>query len=174
MYLLFGILLSNCNLTSSYRSNTDIITEVDPFIGTADGGGACFVGACLPFGLVRLGPDTSLPQNTSGYVAYKPIDGFGHLQVSGTGGPGKYGNIMVIPQRGQPVIRNYSSNKSREHAELGYYLVYLVYVEQMKFARSTRSIDNYSQEVDRLIANAIEKATVGKMGSQRALDQAAA
>lgn len=49
-----------------------------------------------------------------------------------------------------------------------------VYVEQMKFARSTRSIDNYSQEIDRLLANAIEKATVGKMESQGALDEAAA
>lgn len=81
---------------------------------------------------------------------------------------------MVIPQRSQPVIRNYCSNKSRELAELGYYLVYLVYVEQMKFAHSTRSIDNYSQEIDRLLAGAIEKATVGKMAPQRALDQAAA
>lgn len=73
MYLFFGIFLSNCNLTSSYRSDTDIITQIDPFIGTADGGGACFVGACLPFGLVRLGPDTPLSQNTSGYVAHRSI-----------------------------------------------------------------------------------------------------
>jgi predicted alpha-1,2-mannosidase len=101
-----------------------LIDYVNPFIGTEDGGGAVFVGACLPFSLVRLGPDTPLPQNTSGYVPGKPIDGFSHLHVSGTGGPGKYGNIMVIPEN-KLIIKNYSSDKSDEAASPGYYTVKL-------------------------------------------------
>lgn len=45
----------------------DILKYVDTTIGTEDGGGATFLGACTPHGMVKLGPDTPLPQNTSGY-----------------------------------------------------------------------------------------------------------
>ncbi len=64
----------------------EILHLVHPMIGVEDGG-ACFVGACLPFSLVRLGPDTPLPQNTSGHVTGRPIDGFSHTHASGAGGP---------------------------------------------------------------------------------------
>lgn len=110
------------NGKSPLQKKTDL---VNPFIGVEDGGGAAFVGTCLPFSMVRLGPDTPPPQNTSGYVNKAPIDGFSHTHVSGTGGPGKYGNIMVIPETGKLTIENYSSEKSSEDAQPGYYAVYL-------------------------------------------------
>lgn len=129
------------------------ISYVNPFIGVDDGGGAVFAGACLPFSMVRLGPDTPLPQNTSGYVSKSPIDGFSHTHVSGTGGPGKYGNIMVIPQSGGMHIKNYSSEKSNEEASAGYYAVTLnrwnvraelTAAERVGFHRYTfKNNDNY-------------------------------
>lgn len=98
---------------------------VNTLIGSEDGGGATFIGACTPHGMVKLGPDTPVPQNTSGYVPNGLIEGFSHTHVSGTGGAGKYGNIMVIPQNGSPVINNYASGKSGETGTAGYYAVEL-------------------------------------------------
>lgn len=103
----------------------DILKYVDTTIGTEDGGGATFIGVCTPHGMVKLGPDTPLPQNTSGYIPNAPIVGFSHTHVSGTGGAGKYGNIMVVPQAGKPVIKNYSSEKANEFGTAGYYSVEL-------------------------------------------------
>ncbi|WP_420454358.1 GH92 family glycosyl hydrolase [Rubrivirga sp.] len=93
----------------------------DPLVGTEDGGGATFPGAALPFSLVRLGPDTPLPQNTSGYVPWRPIDGFSHTHVSGTGGPGKYGNVFVTVQTGPLDLESYTSDKAGETARPGFY-----------------------------------------------------
>ena len=61
------------------------IEYVNTTIGSEYSGGATFVGACAPHGMVKLGPDTPLPQNTSGYVSNAPIEGFCHTHVSGTG-----------------------------------------------------------------------------------------
>lgn len=79
--------------------------EVNPFIGT--GGltylcGNTFPGATVPFGMVRLSPDTVSPvgkraSNTSGY--YYPdrkIQGFSHTRLAGTGATDG-GNFLVIP-----------------------------------------------------------------------------
>jgi predicted alpha-1,2-mannosidase len=89
----------------------DPVADVDPTIGTAGGGWAqpqVFVGATLPFGMVRLGPDTSgdLPRgligfaHTSGYWYQDPfIDGFSHLHLSGTGME-DLGTLLVMPSSG--------------------------------------------------------------------------
>src|SRR4051794_41648509 len=80
-------------------------SEVNPFIGT--GGvtylcGNTFPGATVPFGMMRLSPDTVSPvgrraSNTSGY--YYPdsrILGFSHTRLAGTGATDG-GNFLVIP-----------------------------------------------------------------------------
>jgi predicted alpha-1,2-mannosidase len=122
LQIIFVLLISSAIFA---QESNKLTKYVNPFIGVEDGGGAAFVGACLPFSMVKLGPDTPLPQNTSGYVPNKPLDGFSHTHVSGTGGPGKYGNIMVIPQSGGLYIKNYTSEKSNEAASPGYYSVNL-------------------------------------------------
>src|SRR3954462_7581295 len=74
----------------------DPVALVDPTIGTGGlgfGFGSCFVGAAVPPGLVKLGPDTSGPvfgtasfQHYSGYFAEDDrIQGFSHLHLHGTG-----------------------------------------------------------------------------------------
>ncbi|MBQ2903397.1 MAG: GH92 family glycosyl hydrolase [Clostridia bacterium] len=108
---------------------------VDPFIGTGGIPWTCGMlspAATVPFGAVRLGPDTSFvggayifKTNTSGYYyEHGHIKGFSHSRLSGTGAE-DYSNFRVIPVIGdaEPAILPYSHNK--ETAAPGYYAVYL-------------------------------------------------
>ncbi|MFW6066423.1 MAG: glycoside hydrolase family 92 protein, partial [Planctomycetota bacterium] len=101
-----------------------MIEHVDPFIGV-DGAGNCLPGPYLPFSLVRLGPDTLFPQSTNGYSSKRPIVGFSHNHVSGTGGGGRYGNIAVTPFTGAARTRLGPQERQGESAECGYYTVTL-------------------------------------------------
>ncbi|MBQ2842096.1 MAG: GH92 family glycosyl hydrolase [Clostridia bacterium] len=108
---------------------------VDPFIGTGGTPWTCGMlspAATVPFGAVRLGPDTSFiggayifKTNTSGYYyEHGHIKGFSHSRLSGTGAE-DYSNFRVIPAIGdnEPAVMPYSHNK--ETASPGYYAVYL-------------------------------------------------
>lgn len=108
---------------------------VDPFIGTGGTPWTCGMlspAAAVPFGAVRLGPDTSfvggayiVKTNTSGYYyEHGHIKGFSHSRLSGTGAE-DYSNFRVIPAVGdnEPAIMPYSHSK--ETASAGYYAVYL-------------------------------------------------
>lgn len=95
---------------------------VDPFIGVEIGN--TLPGPQLPFGLVRLGPDVAPPNNTTGYRPDKPIRGFSHNHLSGTGGGARYGNILIIPQIGEPNL-NPAPSKYNEYAKPGFYTVTL-------------------------------------------------
>ena len=103
---------------------------VEPFIGT-DAHGHTYPGAATPFGMVQLSPQTRLDgwDGCSGYHYTDSIlYGFAHTALSGTG-VSDYGDILVMPVIGQPVFNNteYSSpfRKKNEHAEAGYYRVFL-------------------------------------------------
>ncbi len=85
---------------------------VNPIIGT-DGMGHTFPGACVPFGIVQLSPDTdTIPHNIDG--VYQPnvyeycagyqhrdstIVGFSHTHMSGTG-HSDLGDILIMPATG--------------------------------------------------------------------------
>jgi putative alpha-1,2-mannosidase len=82
---------------------------VNPFWGTVGsipnytfGGGAVFVGAAVPFGVVKLTMDTFV-KNTSiaalqgGYTPNGLITGFSMMHESGTGGCSKYGVVSQMP-----------------------------------------------------------------------------
>src|SRR5277367_4259206 len=78
----------------------DYTGNVDPFIGV-DWGGNTFVGAAIPYGLVKLGPDMETFDGRPsgfGYSSNGVILGFSHLHLSGA--QGKYGNILVAPING--------------------------------------------------------------------------
>ena len=91
---------------------TGIVDLVNPIIGT-NGMGHTFPGACVPFGLVQLSPDTdTIPHNVDGkyqprayeYCAgyqYKDssIVGFSHTHFSGTG-HSDLGDILIMPTTG--------------------------------------------------------------------------
>ncbi len=108
---------------------------VDPFIGTGGIPWTCGMlspAATVPFGSVRLGPDTCfvggayiVKTNTSGYYyEHGHIKGFSHSRLSGTGAE-DYGCFRVTPAIGNndPAIITYSHSK--ETASPGYYAVYL-------------------------------------------------
>ena len=97
---------------------------VDPFIGTENGGNV-FLGAAVPFGMVKLGPDCGNNDNNSGYYRDQNINGFSHTHVSGTGGGSKYGNILLMPESGDLQISQFSSARADEVAKAGYYSAFL-------------------------------------------------
>lgn len=108
---------------------------IDPFIGT--GGipwtaGMLSPAATVPFGSVRLGPDTCflggaylVKTNTSGYYyEHGHIKGFSHSRLSGTGSE-DYNNFRVTPSVGNNGAKIMPYSHSMENASVGYYAVYL-------------------------------------------------
>lgn len=138
-----AILLSILTLSAQMRTS-----YVDPIIGT-NGMGHTFPGACTPFGLVQLSPDTdTIPHNVDGVYQKRAYDycagyqyrdstivGFSHTHFSGTG-HSDLGDILLMPTVGRLCLRpgtaqnpddGYRSRFSHRHecAKPGYYAVYL-------------------------------------------------
>lgn len=124
------------------------IDYVNPMVGTKSMGHT-FPGACAPFGLVQLSPDTEMiPHNIDG--VYQPdayrycagyqyddstIVGFSHTHFNGTG-HSDLGDILIMPMTGDVKLdmgtaedpeSGYRSrfNHANEKAEVGYYSVML-------------------------------------------------
>lgn len=112
--------------------------EVNPFIGTGGISYLCgnnFPGATVPFGMVRLSPDTvslqgKLALNSSGYFYSDPrILGFSHTRLAGTGAT-EGGNFLLIPctaATAKSQRRGLNANYSHDHERAfpGYYGVLL-------------------------------------------------
>ncbi len=106
------LILSSTTLTIPCFG-ADPVDYVNPIIGT-NGMGHTFPGACAPFGIVQLSPDTeNIPHNINGryqgrtyeYCAgYQHADstivGFSHTHLSGTG-HSDLGDIMLMPTTGE-------------------------------------------------------------------------
>ncbi|MBQ4625829.1 MAG: glycoside hydrolase family 92 protein, partial [Clostridia bacterium] len=108
---------------------------VDPFIGTGGIPWTCAMlspAATVPFGAVRLGPDTCfaggaylIKMNTSGYYyEHGHIKGFSHSRLSGTGAE-DYSCFRVTPAVGDRDAGILTYSHSKETASPGYYAVYL-------------------------------------------------
>ncbi len=109
---LFAALMALSFLSVKADKTDDKASYVNPMIGT-EGMGHTFPGACAPFGIVQLSPDTdTIPHNINGvyqgkvyeYCAgYQHTDntivGFSHTHLSGTG-HSDLGDIMIMPQTG--------------------------------------------------------------------------
>ncbi|MBR5051710.1 MAG: GH92 family glycosyl hydrolase [Bacteroidaceae bacterium] len=112
-YILFSSLLCLLSLVSRPLSSQNVIDYVNPIIGT-NGMGHTFPGACVPFGIVQLSPETdTIPHNVDGryqgrvyeYCAGyqhkdKTIVGFSHTHLSGTG-HSDLGDILIMPTTGK-------------------------------------------------------------------------
>lgn len=149
MRSVFRVLLSFLFLgTIQMSAQQKIIDYVNPMVGTKSMGHT-FPGACAPFGLVQLSPDTEeVPHNINGQYqpdAYhycagyqyddKTIVGFSHTHFNGTG-HSDLGDILIMPSAGDLQLdmgtaehpeKGYRSRFShdREKAEAGYYSVVL-------------------------------------------------
>lgn len=120
---LFASISANGLLVSAQKNNSQLTSAVDVFIGTENKGNT-LPGAAIPWGFVRLSPD-SVAGPTSGYDSQNDIIGFSHTHVSGTGGPSKYGNFRVMPSIGETSLTDLVSPKADEVAAPGYYSVNL-------------------------------------------------
>ncbi len=143
--LLVILLLMSANHLSAQNSP---LYYVNPMVGTKSMGHT-FPGACAPFGLVQLSPDTEMiPHNIEGIYqsdAYKycagyqyddkTIVGFSHTHFNGTG-HSDLGDILIMPMTGEVKLdmgteenpeSGYRSRFSHdnEKAEAGYYSVLL-------------------------------------------------
>jgi predicted alpha-1,2-mannosidase len=115
---------------------TDPLMYVDPKIGTGGLGfnyGSCFVGAAVPHGLAKPGPDSDGPlgivafQHYSGYYAEDDrVQGFSSLHLHGTGAT-DYGVLSLMPtlafdpSKTSVVAYETHFDKTTEDAEAGYY-----------------------------------------------------
>jgi predicted alpha-1,2-mannosidase len=116
------------------------VDSVYPFLGV-DWGGNTFVGAAVPFGMVKLGPDMeSFDSRPSGfgYVSGGRILGFSHLHLSGASG--KYGNILVAPVTGALDIADIKSPRTEEVDHPGYYAAKLTRYDVKAELTSTRRV----------------------------------
>lgn len=112
------------------QPKTEKLTRyVDPFIGTG-GHGHTYPGASMPFGMVQLSPDAGKSgwDWCSGYhYSDTGLVGFSHTHLSGTG-CADLGDILFMPTTSSRNLDEaYRSpfSHEREHAEPGYYSVYL-------------------------------------------------
>ena len=102
-------------------SRDNPLSLVDPFIGV-DWHGQAFLGATVPFGMVKVGPDMASfdgAPSKFGYLSGGQILGFSHLHLSGASG--KYGNIRIMPATGALDLADVASPANREVATPGYY-----------------------------------------------------
>ncbi len=128
-----GIMISPADMPET--SVGEYTQYVDPFIGTGGTPWTCGMlspAATVPFGSVRLGPDTSfiggayiVKTNTSGYYyEHAHIKGFSHSRLSGTGAE-DYQIFRVTPAVGEKEAGVIPYSHMYETAVPGYYAVYL-------------------------------------------------
>ncbi|KAI8827698.1 glycosyl hydrolase family 92-domain-containing protein [Chytriomyces cf. hyalinus JEL632] len=114
------------------RSEVDNLKWVDPRIGT-DGDGHVWLGASVPNGMVKVSADSDHVE--PGYHPTRPIIGFSHTHVSGTGGGRSYQNMVLTPHWNtgnttllEPFatrIPDFVSHRDWEESKPGYYAVSL-------------------------------------------------
>ena len=80
-------------------AQTNVVDLVNPIIGT-NGMGHTFPGACVPFGLVQLSPDTdTIPHNVDGKYqprSYEYCAGYQHKDSSIVGFSHTHFNVPVV------------------------------------------------------------------------------
>jgi len=103
----------------------DPTDHVDPFIGTAIDHGQLSPAASVPFGMVRLGPDTLIRSHSGYEFAVANTTGFSHTRIDGVGSKGAGGNLKILPGLGERTGFALWMGKKTELAQPGYYAVEL-------------------------------------------------
>lgn len=121
----FFLLLTFCSCTVEQKVE-DYSLYVNPLIGNADNGHT-FPGACVPFGLIQVSPEsgTGSWRYCSGFNYDDDfIDGFTQTHLNGTGLP-DLGDVLMLPYCGNLPDSVYRSryNKETQKASAGYYSV---------------------------------------------------
>lgn len=116
----FAVALACLILATPAAKAADHAGDVDPLIGS-DWFGEVFVGATLPFGMVKVGPDLRDYGYRKGFQSTGDIRSFSHLHLSG--GSGKYENVRVMATTGELEPGAFHSPRANEVAAAGYYAV---------------------------------------------------
>ena len=122
---IFFLLLTFCSCTVE-QTVEDYSLYVNPLIGNADNGHT-FPGACAPFGLIQVSPEsgTGSWRYCSGFNYDDDfIDGFTQTHLNGTGLP-DLGDVLMLPYCAKLPDSVYRSryNKETQKASAGYYSV---------------------------------------------------
>lgn len=118
--VLFLSWLSNMGAVKDYT------VYVDPFTGT-EGYGHCFPNACVPFGMIQVGPQTGNCswEYCAGYqYRDSTIEGFSQTRLNGTG-VGDLSDLLILPFTGNDFCFQSSIDKKTEQASPGYYSIEL-------------------------------------------------
>ena len=116
-----SMLLSATAVVAQNGVKPDFTSNVYPFLGV-DWGGNTFVGAALPFGMLKVGPDMeSWDGRASGFGYWSDGKVLGFSQTHLSGAQGKYGNIRVMPVTGPLILGDVSSPREEEVNHPGYY-----------------------------------------------------
>ena len=114
-WILLLIILSGTSLVDAKKSNSSF---VNLFIGTSGDNGQVDPGAAVPFGMVRVCPDSN-PRSHAGYdYSVDLISGISVNRLSGVGCSGAGGNLSIKPSSPKFELR---INKQTESAIPGYY-----------------------------------------------------
>ncbi len=104
-------------------AQSKVLDYVDLFICTSGDHGQLDPSATVPFGMIKLGPDTE-PGNHSGYnFEANEINGFSHNRIGGVGCTGAGGNLRILPSVGELELVSEPFIKASETASPAYYAV---------------------------------------------------
>jgi predicted alpha-1,2-mannosidase len=164
----------------------DYASEVNPFIGTTNGGNT-YPGATLPFGMVAFSPEeTPLPGRSYPIAApggyewrANGIKGFSLTHLSGTGCTGASGDVPVMPvtipvetsPSGDDSFTKYASwfSHDREEASPGFYKVALGNGVTVELSATLRSgLARFSWPKDKADANLLFRTSDSEVGSSDA------
>lgn len=121
--LKFKMILCSLFFLGIAKSQIPVTDYVDLFTCTAGDHGQLDPSATVPFGMIKIGPDTD-PGNHSGYdFNSKKIKGFSHNRIGGTGCTGAGGNLRILPGTGNINARSLPFIKKSEKASPCYYTV---------------------------------------------------
>ena len=160
---------------------TDPLEHVDPTIGTGGlgfGYGSSFVGAVVPHGLVKLGPDTRGPFGTVNFQHYSGywygddiIQSFTHVHLHGAGAT-DYGILAVMPTRAfdpaKTSVVDYEARfaKADERARAGSYGVTLAdgtAVELVATARGAHHVYDFGGASGTLVIDLAKTLSGGEV-----------
>lgn len=138
--LAFALSAAPYAIAQAQADTSGLTKEVYPFLGV-DWGGNTFVGATLPFGMVKVGPDMQNfdgQPSKYGYMTGGRVLGFSHLHLSGAAG--KYGNLLVAPTTGTLDPSDISSPRTDESNHPGYFAATLTRYQVRAELTSSRRV----------------------------------
>ena len=128
IFLFCNLLIASCTVSTTSTESEDILQYVDTFVGNSDNGHT-FPGACTPFGMTQVSPETGNDswRYCSGFnFEDDSIIGFAQTHLNGTG-CSDLGDILLFPFTGEVKDGIFKSgyDKTSQTASPGYYKVKL-------------------------------------------------